>query len=74
MMNPIWPDAQPWDSLLFVAAAAIIVWLNRRTMLQRGSGVTDILLLEQETEFNSGMGRRSPAHLLSTITKRRMST
>jgi hypothetical protein len=73
MMNPIWPDAQPWDNLLFVAAAAIIVWLNRRTMFQRGSGVTDILMPEQETEFNSGMGRRSPAYFLSTIAKRRIS-
>ena len=45
--NPIWPDAQPWDSLLFAIAAVIIVWLNRRTMFQRGSGVTDILMPEQ---------------------------
>jgi hypothetical protein len=74
MMNPIWPDAQPWDSLLFVAAAATIVWLNRRTMFQRGSGVTDILMPVQETEVNSGIGRRSPAYLLSAITRRRMST
>lgn len=47
MMNPIWPDAQPWDNLLFATAAVIIVWLNRRTMFQRGSGVTDILMPEQ---------------------------
>ncbi|MDH3676375.1 MAG: CPBP family intramembrane metalloprotease [Anaerolineae bacterium] len=47
MNNPIWPDAQPWDSLLFAIAAVIIVWLNRRTMFQYGSGVTDILMPEQ---------------------------
>jgi len=47
MMNPIWPDAQPWDNLLFATAAVIIVWLNRRTMFQRGSGVTDILMPEE---------------------------
>jgi membrane protease YdiL (CAAX protease family) len=45
--NPIWPDAQPWDNLLFVIAAVIIVWLNRRTMFQRGFGITDILMPEQ---------------------------
>jgi membrane protease YdiL (CAAX protease family) len=73
MMNPIWPDAQPWDILLFVAAAVIIVWLNRHTMFERGSGVTDILMPAQETELNSGMGRRSPAHSLRAITKRRLS-
>jgi membrane protease YdiL (CAAX protease family) len=47
VMNPIWPDAQPWDNLLIVIAAVIIVWLNRRTMFQRGSGVTDVLMPEQ---------------------------
>ncbi len=47
MNNPIWPDAQPWDTLLFATAAVIIVWLNRRTMFQRGSGVTNILMPEQ---------------------------
>ncbi len=46
--NPIWPDAQPWDTILFSIAAVIIVWLNRRTMFQRGSGVTKILMPEQE--------------------------
>lgn len=48
MNNPIWPDAQPWDAILFSIAAVIIVWLNRRTMFQRGSGVTKILMPEQE--------------------------
>jgi membrane protease YdiL (CAAX protease family) len=45
--NPIWPDAQPWDNLLLVAAAVIVVWLKRRTMFQRGSGVSGILMTEQ---------------------------
>jgi len=43
MMNPIWPDAQPWDNLLFAIVAVIIVWLNRHKMFQHGSGITDIL-------------------------------
>ena len=47
MMNPIFPDAQPWDNLLFVTAAVIVVWLNRRTMFQRGTGVTTVLMPEQ---------------------------
>ncbi len=47
MMNPIWPDAQPWDNLLFVAAAVIVVLINRRTMFQPGGGVTDVLLTEE---------------------------
>jgi hypothetical protein len=44
MMNPIFPDAQPWDNLLWVAVAVVIVWLNRRTMFTRGEGVTEVLM------------------------------
>jgi membrane protease YdiL (CAAX protease family) len=46
MMNPIFPDAQPWDILIFVGLAVIVVWLNRRQMFERGAGVTDVLLSE----------------------------
>ena len=55
MMNPIFPDSQPWDSLLFAIVAVIIVWLNRRTMFQRGSGVTNILMPEQEDMNDSSI-------------------
>ena len=47
MNNPIWPDAQPWDNLMLIASAVIIVWLNRRTMFTHGSGVTGILMPEK---------------------------
>jgi membrane protease YdiL (CAAX protease family) len=46
MMNPIFPDAQPWDNLLYVALAVIVVVLNRRKLFQRGAGVTDVLMPE----------------------------
>jgi hypothetical protein len=46
--NPIWPDAQPWDTLIFFIAAVVIVVLNRKTMFQKGSGATDVLLDEAE--------------------------
>lgn len=46
MMNPIWPDAQPWDNLLFIAVAVVIVILNRRRMFNRKEGVTDVLMPE----------------------------
>ncbi len=44
MMNPLFPDAQPWDNLLWVAVAVVVVWLNRRSMFRRGAGVTDVLM------------------------------
>ena len=44
MMNPVFPDAQPWDIVLFVAAAVVVVWLNRREMFQKGNSVTEVLV------------------------------
>jgi len=44
MMNPIIPDAQPWENLLFALAAVVIVVLNRHTMFKKGSGVTEVLM------------------------------
>jgi membrane protease YdiL (CAAX protease family) len=43
IMNPIFPDAQPWDSYLLAIIAVLIVFLNRREMFQLGSGVTEVL-------------------------------
>ncbi|MCL4262933.1 MAG: CPBP family intramembrane metalloprotease [Anaerolineae bacterium] len=48
MMNPAFPDAQPWDTLLFLIATVVVVWLNRREMFRRGSGVTDVLMPEAQ--------------------------
>jgi uncharacterized protein len=53
MMNPIWPDAQPWDSLLIIIAAVIIVWLNRSRMFRRGEAVTDVLMPSETTSHPS---------------------
>jgi membrane protease YdiL (CAAX protease family) len=46
MMNPIFPDAQPWDNILWIAIAVIVVWLNRSKMFSREAGVTNILVEE----------------------------
>lgn len=43
MMNPLFPDAQPWDILLFVVAAMVVVWFNRQEMFCKGSGITEVL-------------------------------
>lgn len=48
IMNPIFPDAQPWDSYLLVIVALVIVLLNRRQMFQPGAGVTDVLASENQ--------------------------
>lgn len=41
--NPIWPDAQPYDSALFVAVAVLVTWLNRKTMFTREGAVTGVI-------------------------------
>ena len=43
MMNPFFPDAQPYDNYLWIAIAVIIVWLNREKMFNRETGVTQII-------------------------------
>jgi len=44
MNGPAWPDAQPWDSLVFAVAAIIIVLLNRRKMLSGDGAATDVIM------------------------------
>lgn len=38
--NPLWPDAQPYDTYFLVGVAVLVVWINRRTMLTRKGAVT----------------------------------
>jgi membrane protease YdiL (CAAX protease family) len=51
MNNPIWPDAQPYDSLIFAAIAVASVIINRRAMFDRGAGVTTVLMAGDEQEL-----------------------
>jgi len=48
MMNPIFPDAQPYDNIIWIAVAVVVVVLNRRKMFRRGEGVTEVLMPEEE--------------------------
>ncbi len=41
--NPLWPDAQPYDTYVFVVAAILIVWTNRRTMFTKRDAVTEVV-------------------------------
>jgi hypothetical protein len=46
--GPAWPDAQPWENYIFAGIALVVVLLNRKTMLRRGDGVTEVLLPDSE--------------------------
>lgn len=43
LINPFWPDARPWDTIILVAVAIIVVWWNRRTMFNRDGAVTAVI-------------------------------
>lgn len=46
--NPIWPYGQPWDMIIFLISAVIIVLLNRRKMLTREDSITEVLMPNEE--------------------------
>ena len=41
--NPLWPDAQPYDTYIFILVAVVTVWLNRSTMLANTGAVTAVI-------------------------------
>lgn len=43
LINPLWPDAQPYDAWAFVVAAAAVVWFNRETMFSHRGAITEVL-------------------------------
>ena len=43
MNNPLWPDAQPYDMYVYVAAAVIVVWLNRQWLFSKSNAVTEVV-------------------------------
>jgi hypothetical protein len=43
LINPIWPDAQPYDTYLIIIIAVLVVWLNRKTMFTKAGAVTMVI-------------------------------
>ncbi|NNU80099.1 CPBP family intramembrane metalloprotease [Halovulum dunhuangense] len=43
LINPFWPDAQPWDSWILAGVAGIVLWWNRAAMFGRAGAVTQVL-------------------------------
>lgn len=59
MMNPLFPDAQPYDNLIWIGVAVIVVLLNRRAMFNREAGVTNVI--EESTAGEQTDKAYSPA-------------
>ena len=49
LINPFWPDAQPYDTWIFVAVAVVVVWWNRDTLFTRQGAVTEVFPGENES-------------------------
>jgi len=43
MNNPLWPDAQPYDMYVYVAAAVLVVGLNRVALFSASAAVTEVI-------------------------------
>lgn len=43
LINPIFPDAAPHDTIMFVAAAIYVVIVNRTTMFSREGAITEVI-------------------------------
>ncbi len=43
LMNPIFPDAQPYDTYLLIVIAILIVWWKHRDMFTREGAVTEVI-------------------------------
>ena len=43
LINPVFPDAAPHDTIMFVAAAIVVVIINRTTMFSREGAVTEVI-------------------------------
>jgi membrane protease YdiL (CAAX protease family) len=43
LINPLWPDAQPYDTLCFLVVAVVVFWLNRDAMLHARGAATEVI-------------------------------
>lgn len=43
LMNPMFPDAQPYDTYLLIVVASLIVWWNRQNMFKKEGAVTEVI-------------------------------
>jgi hypothetical protein len=48
LMNPIFPDAQPYDTYIIIIVAIYLVWNNRKTMFTRKGAITKVIPTDYE--------------------------
>ncbi len=50
LMNPIFPDAQPYDTYIIIVIAVIVVRVNRKTMFSKEDAITRVIPLIEKTK------------------------
>ena len=43
LINPVWPDAQPYDTWILVGVTAVVLWWNRDTMFTGQGAATEVI-------------------------------
>jgi hypothetical protein len=43
LMNPLFPDAQPYDTYFLILIAVLIVWSKRNEMLTRERSIVEVI-------------------------------
>ena len=43
LINPFWPDAQPWDTWILAGVTSVVIWWHRDTMFTREGAVTEVI-------------------------------
>ena len=48
LMNPVFPDADPYDTYILIVVAVVIVYVNKKTMFIKEGAVTRVIPADQE--------------------------
>jgi len=51
LMNPIFPDAQPYDTYMLIVVAALVVWWNRKDMLTREHSYKEVIPGTEDVDY-----------------------
>jgi len=43
LMNPVFPDAQPYDTYMLIVVAVLIVWWNRKDMFTKEGAIVEVI-------------------------------
>ncbi len=55
LMNPIFPDAQPFDNYIIIVISVIVTWFNRKTMFTKEGAVTRVIPIAEIRNTDIGL-------------------